>query len=59
LFGAAPGALAAVRSVRLEYHQGRRDELITCMKRHSFQPSYLTTGTESGGIAWFSRAATK
>jgi FkbM family methyltransferase len=55
LFGAEPETLRAISILRLEYHQGRRLELVEHVGRLGLVPTRLTADNAIGGVIWFAR----
>lgn len=55
LFGAEPETLRAIAILRMEYHQGRRDELVAHVGEQGLTPTHLTADNAVGGVIWFAR----
>jgi FkbM family methyltransferase len=55
LFGSPPSVFDKVRDIRLEYHDGRSEEILTLLTAQGFETRYLMTWGEQMGNAWFGR----
>jgi FkbM family methyltransferase len=55
LLTAGDPAFRKIRTIKLEYHHGRQQEIVDRLRRHGLEPTYLTADNEIGGVIWFDR----
>jgi FkbM family methyltransferase len=55
LFGASAAAFRKIVTLKLEYHRGRREELVARLRGHGFEPVRQVADNAIGGVLWFAR----
>lgn len=56
LFSTGAAAFGKIAALKLEYHRGRQDEIVTRLRANGLEPVNLTADNAVGGVIWFARA---